>query len=871
MKQGGNYDSSGDRRYKRHQQHQQHQHQPQHTRHTRSSYNNSPQLQNQQYNYSSHYKTSSSSSSGSHTYGHLHSNSAYENNRLKYDYEKNKEPPYKQAKVLSKSGYYQQRASSTHQDLFNATFPHLVQTTNNDSLYSSVNQNQEMRMSSNSATCSKCCNVYCTCGLSNLTMYSLKSGSTSPLMLSNSFNYETDFTSSNTNVNSQNLWHFNQPPLPPLPCSAAPKPPPPPPPPPTADVLPGVSRDMYDHPPPLVIRTPDQLSEKSHLAAKQQATSHHLVPSASLLDDSQHSGMLNHHSTSNMASRQPAITSTPNDNSINQHNNIMENETANAEPSKSSLRKCRRKTMSARYGIPKEWSRECAIQALQAEEKFSERTERAPTLVLRFPDPEVNREIVSNYSPDIAYVYFMQSSASRYCTVRLKREANVQKVIETISKIPFGTGFITAELKSNPSPKPPSTKPEEVDPYTLYVGNLSSTITRNVLREHFPGCARIDIGFAVRLKKTRYAFIRYTNVDDAIQAYQNAFHTQIDNRSIICRFRRITSNSTTNGDDVEAQEEALEIHDSFENAPDGNVTHSQTQELLPSPAHEDTIDTKYNLLREIENVQKNQPHNKSQSIETQTDGSTVICCDTDDITAHIENSKSKTVETQTDTTTTEAPAVVNIKKESLDAEQNTAPTASDILGKRFEVAATAGIKPEPEEEFSLPINRIRPTESTETNEILSLNPNLAAMHSNDVGNSSSGKLYGRSYDDSIKREPNEPLIDDDIICIDDDDDDEEEARPTNSLEAMRLQELNTIENKFIKSEVHTDSDTAPAPTTTASNGLAGERVNFIKGLYHEIRGTEKRKRIRDDLDDIFSKLNSDSEEEDVEKLLWSLK
>uniref|UniRef100_A0A1B0A5P8 Uncharacterized protein n=1 Tax=Glossina pallidipes TaxID=7398 RepID=A0A1B0A5P8_GLOPL len=130
--------------------------------------------------------------------------------------------------------------------------------------------------------------------------------------------------------------------------------------------------------------------------------------------------------------------------------------------------------------------------------------------------------------------------------------------------------------------------------------------------------------------------------------------------------------------------------------------------------------------------------------------------------------------------------------------------------------------------------RIRTTESTETNEILSLNPNFAAMHSNDVGNSSSGKLYGRSYDESIKREPNppspKPFIDDNITYIDDDDDDDEEvARPTNSLEAMQLQELNTIENKFIKSEVHNDSDTAPSPTTTASNGLAGERfLDFQK-------------------------------------------
>ncbi|GBP96553.1 Protein painting of fourth [Eumeta japonica] len=60
-------------------------------------------------------------------------------------------------------------------------------------------------------------------------------------------------------------------------------------------------------------------------------------------------------------------------------------------------------------------------------------------------------------------------------------------------------------------------------------------------QEHFPGAARIDIGFAQRMKYTRYAFIRYQNVHLAIEAYKRMFDSEIGGRTLTIRFRRLTT------------------------------------------------------------------------------------------------------------------------------------------------------------------------------------------------------------------------------------------------------------------------------------------------------------------------------------------
>lgn len=81
-------------------------------------------------------------------------------------------------------------------------------------------------------------------------------------------------------------------------------------------------------------------------------------------------------------------------------------------------------------------------------------------------------------------------------------------------------------------------KPEEIDPLTLFIGNLPNAVTVYTVKQMFPTARRIDIGHAQRMKHTRYAFIRFHNVGDAIAAFKANFNKVIDGKNIIVRFRR---------------------------------------------------------------------------------------------------------------------------------------------------------------------------------------------------------------------------------------------------------------------------------------------------------------------------------------------
>ncbi|KAI8128724.1 Protein painting of fourth [Lucilia cuprina] len=209
--------------------------------------------------------------------------------------------------------------------------------------------------------------------------------------------------------------------------------------------------------------------------------------------------------------------------------------------------KTKRKAISERYRLSKSWCEEDAILALKTEESNARKLQTDIILIIRFPDPELSREIVKCYSPDIESVHFQLNYAPRYCLVHLKPGTDVEKTIDDLSKVPFGTGFLSVEIKQIPY-KVHSTKLNEVDPYTLYVGNLPTTIACKTLKNHFPGAARIDIGFAQRMKYTRYAFIRYQSVEKAIEAYNRMLDAEIGGRTITIRFRRVTPTTEGNKD-----------------------------------------------------------------------------------------------------------------------------------------------------------------------------------------------------------------------------------------------------------------------------------------------------------------------------------
>lgn len=78
----------------------------------------------------------------------------------------------------------------------------------------------------------------------------------------------------------------------------------------------------------------------------------------------------------------------------------------------------------------KDWTMEDAQKALDVERDFNKR-HKSPSLIIKFPDLELNREIVSKFHPKIESVHFQQPSTPRYCFVTL----DVSTCIQGIAKI----------------------------------------------------------------------------------------------------------------------------------------------------------------------------------------------------------------------------------------------------------------------------------------------------------------------------------------------------------------------------------------------------------------------------------------------------
>ncbi|XP_063985089.1 uncharacterized protein LOC135166605 [Diachasmimorpha longicaudata] len=203
-----------------------------------------------------------------------------------------------------------------------------------------------------------------------------------------------------------------------------------------------------------------------------------------------------------------------------------------------------RKPMSQTYPI-RNWNLEDAVSALKVENKYN-RTVRAQSLIIKFPDPDLNKDIVKEFHSGIENIHFQSPSGPRYCFVQMAENVDIDKAIEDLEKIPFGVGHLKVERKSLRDEDYP--QPEEIDPYTLYVGNLPESVNVNEVKNKFPTATRVDVGYAQKMRNTRYAFIRYANVEDSIAAYKVAHNLMWDTRSIIVRFRRQRGNTCLPGE-----------------------------------------------------------------------------------------------------------------------------------------------------------------------------------------------------------------------------------------------------------------------------------------------------------------------------------
>nr|CAD7198788.1 unnamed protein product [Timema douglasi] len=210
------------------------------------------------------------------------------------------------------------------------------------------------------------------------------------------------------------------------------------------------------------------------------------------------------------------------------------NHSGNSEETFTKSKANKRRPMSQSYPS-RPWNKEDAERALK-EESSHMKGLRNQSLIIRFPDPELSKDIVKAFHPGIDNVHFQVPSGARYCFVQLAEDVNAELAIKELEQTKFGAGKLVVEKKYNKEEE--DLTPEAIDPYTLYIGNLPTNVNVASVKEKFPTAARIDIGFAQRMKFTRYAFIRYNNVDEAIEAYRKTNNLLLDSRSIIVRFRR---------------------------------------------------------------------------------------------------------------------------------------------------------------------------------------------------------------------------------------------------------------------------------------------------------------------------------------------
>ncbi|XP_055690680.1 protein painting of fourth [Lutzomyia longipalpis] len=161
----------------------------------------------------------------------------------------------------------------------------------------------------------------------------------------------------------------------------------------------------------------------------------------------------------------------------------------------------------------------------------------AKMLLIKFPDPKITRELVQKFSSSIDLVVFQQSVAPRQCLVRLHPEADVEAAIAELSRIPFGGGMISAELK-NPDKEIKSNSLDEIDFCRIIVGNLPLNVPQEAIKGIFPTADSVEISPFIRLKSSQTAVFQFKSKEEAFDVYRQNRKLLFENRHLTIRFYR---------------------------------------------------------------------------------------------------------------------------------------------------------------------------------------------------------------------------------------------------------------------------------------------------------------------------------------------
>lgn len=98
------------------------------------------------------------------------------------------------------------------------------------------------------------------------------------------------------------------------------------------------------------------------------------------------------------------------------------------EETRTRSNKKKKKPLSQNIPSKKDWTPQEAEMALAVEKECNKRCKNQ-SLLIKFPDLELNKEIVAKFHPAIENVHFQQPSAPRFCFVTLQVSTRIFKYV----------------------------------------------------------------------------------------------------------------------------------------------------------------------------------------------------------------------------------------------------------------------------------------------------------------------------------------------------------------------------------------------------------------------------------------------------------
>lgn len=186
-----------------------------------------------------------------------------------------------------------------------------------------------------------------------------------------------------------------------------------------------------------------------------------------------------------------------------------------------------------------QWTREIALKAIDLEEQYYALQQFSTNieLLIKFPDPEINEDVVKSFSNKIDEVLFSTPMCPRECIVKLKDNANIEKAIKEISKVRFGGGRLNARRKLTNEQKIRENNVEEVDPFTIFFGNLPNSKISKLKLILQAKDVEIQIGQNKRKPKS-YAFAKFKSFEDAVHGFKKCTEKFSPSQFINIRFKR---------------------------------------------------------------------------------------------------------------------------------------------------------------------------------------------------------------------------------------------------------------------------------------------------------------------------------------------